>query len=115
MPFIADDLEACSRSYLEPLAARPGLRLSPMQSSGSWAAVDAIGETLVVRLEADRGLVGLQIRAKAADHDFKDVEQVADRFPRIRTLAGGTQRLTLEEQARFIETHWRELELIFRE
>ena len=64
-------------------------------------------------LENDRGLCEFAVGASGDSRPLCALEDLAQRFPRVRLLPDGRQRLTLEEQCAFIRRHWADLQTMF--
>jgi hypothetical protein len=91
------------------------LRLVPGQTeTGTRFAIAsaALGEVRIF-FEHDRGICLFSIGAFSDSHPLCSVEELAARFPRIRLMSEGHQRLTLEEQRSFVEGKWNELQVMF--
>jgi hypothetical protein len=92
----------------EALALRP--RTDNVGTGFATASADR-GD-LRVYFEYERGLSLFSVGAVNDGAPACSVENVADRFPRVRVLEGD-QRLSLEEQYEFLVAHWSELEFMF--
>jgi hypothetical protein len=66
-----------------------------------------------VFFEHERGLCAFAMGAFDDVKPLCSVEELGSRFPRIRAIPEGHQRLDLEEQRQFIEGRWSDLQVIF--
>jgi hypothetical protein len=109
----ADDFESLRTKFFDPLATTLGLTSARSTLGDSYAVVSAAAANVRVYFERDRGLCAFAVGAASADRSPCAVEEIAKRFPRIRRIPGGEQRLTLAEQASFITEHWGDLQTMF--
>ena len=100
-------------AYFDPLCARLGLIKAPDGPLAAHGYVSATGGHVRVHFENDRGLCYFALGPAAEENSLCGVHEIARGFPRIRLTSGGTQRLSLEEQANFIADHWAELQSMF--
>lgn len=100
-------------AHFDPLCSRLGLTLAPEGRLAAQGYVSATGGNLRVHFENDRGLCYFALGLAAEEQSLCGVHEIASRFPRIRQTTGGRQRLSLEEQAKFIADHWAELQTMF--
>ena len=105
--------ETLRRQFFEPLAR--SLTLSEMRSDihEMYAVVSGAAGNVRVHFESDRGLCTFAVGSASDDASLCAVDVIARRFPRVRQVPQGEQRLTLEEQAAFISEHWRDLQTMF--
>lgn len=75
-----------------------------------YGFVEAAAGNVCIRLENDRGLCEFAIAPTSALQRSWPLSLVAILFPRVRLLSAGEQRLSLDEQAQLIRTHWLELQ-----
>ena len=91
------------------------LGVSPcVTASGDYFAIacaDVAG--MRVFFDYERGLGHFALGAATDDRPICSVDEIADRFPRVRSASAGEQRLSLEEQAALIESHLLELQAMF--
>jgi hypothetical protein len=66
-----------------------------------------------VFFEHERGLWAFAMGAFDDVKPLCSVEELGSRFPRIRAIPEGHQRLDLEEQRQFIEGRWSDLQVMF--
>jgi hypothetical protein len=99
--------------YFDALCRRLSLDQAPLRIGTGYAIAAASGGNVRVFFEHDRGLCHFSLAPIIDDEPMCDVETIAGRFPRIRTLPEGAQRLTLAEQAALIAQHWPELQEAF--
>jgi hypothetical protein len=109
----ADDFESLRTRFFEPLATTLGLTSARSILGEGYAVVSAAAANVRVYFESDRGLCAFAIGAASADKSLCAVEEIAKRFPRIRRIPEGEQRLTLAEQASFVAEHWGDLQTMF--
>jgi hypothetical protein len=105
-------LELKSR-YFEPLCQRLGLAEGESTFGVGYGIAQAGQEHLRVYFEYERGLSSFSLGPSSAPKPACSVETIAQRFPRIRALATGEQRLSLDEQRDFLQTHWPDLQRMF--
>jgi hypothetical protein len=112
---LSEHFQTLRQRYFEPLRERLGLtdeRTSEATSFG-FASVSAAGGSVRVHFESDRGLCSFLVGFSGDDRDFCSVEALAERFPRVRLLVDGQQRLSLEEQMAFLCDRWADLQIMF--
>ena len=115
MPAFPEQFHILRQQYFDPLRDKLGLteeRSSQALSSG-FASIAAAAGFVRVHFEYDRGLCSFLVGFSSDEHDFCSVETVAERFPRIRLLPEGQQRLSLDEQVAFLCDHWVDLQAMF--
>ena len=100
-------------AHFDPLCSRLGLINAPDGPLAAQGYVSATGDNLRVHFENDRGLCYFALGPAAEEQSSCGVHEIASRFSRIRQTTGGRQRLSLEEQAKFIADHWAELQSMF--
>jgi len=96
--------------YLDAVCFALGLVEADRRIAGNWGIVRARGKLASVYFEHDRGLCHFSVGPASADKQTCSVDEIAHRFPRIRALPFGDQRLSLEEQCDFIQSHWTDLQ-----
>jgi hypothetical protein len=99
--------------HFDPLCRNLGLASELQEVGVGYAIVSAAAGNVRVFFEHERGLCAFAV---GAFDDVKPVcgaEELASRFPRIRVLPNGHQRLDLEEQRTFIEGRWSDLQVMF--
>jgi len=82
-------------------------------SNAQFGVASAAAGNVRVFFEHERGLCLFGIGATTDANALCSVEEFAERFPRIRLMSEGYQRLSLEEQRSFIELHWPDLQIMF--
>jgi len=109
----AEHFEGMRARYFAPLCQ--ALRLSQVSNriEGAYAVASAAGGNVRVFFECERGLCGFGIGEGEAPAALCDLESLAERFPRVRLMPEGHQRLGLDEQAAFVEAHWQDLQVMF--
>ena len=115
MPSFSEHFQALRQQYFDPLRIEFGLtaeRSSQAESSG-FASISAAAGSVRVHFESDRGLCAFLVGFSGDERDLCSVETLAERFPRIRLLPEGQQRLSLEEQSSFLRDHWTDLQVMF--
>jgi hypothetical protein len=115
VPTFPEHFQALRQQYFDPLRVELGLsaeRSSQAASSG-FASVSAATGSVRVHFESDRGLCSFLVGFSGDERDLCSVETLAERFPRIRLLPEGQQRLSLEEQASFLRDRWTDLQIMF--
>ena len=115
MPSFPDHFQALRQQYFEPLCDELGLtaeRYSEASSAG-FASVSATAGSVRIHFESDRGLCSFLVGFSGDERDLCRVEEFAERFPRIRLLPEGQQRLSLDEQAAFLRVRWADLQVMF--
>lgn len=102
------------QAHFEPLCQKMGLVLATDHPHGDIGFASAESGCVRVHFEHDRGLCYLALGPSAEQQPLCSVEEMAQRFPRAtRALSKGYQRLSLEQQRRFIEFHWGQLQVMF--
>ena len=104
-PFLQEFL-ALKAQYFDVLCQRLSLDQGSLQSGQGYAIAGASGGNVRVCFEHDRGLCFFSVGPAVDTETMCDVETLAARFPRVRILTEGAQRLSLEEQAAVLEEHW---------
>ena len=99
--------------YFTPLCQVLSLGQSTNDLGPAYAVSSAAAGHVRVFFECERGLFGFSIGEVAASAALCDLESLAERFPRIRALPEGRQRLGLDEQVAFIQAHWPDLQVMF--
>jgi hypothetical protein len=90
-----------------------GLEAGLQENGPDYAIASAAAGNVRVFFEHERGLGGFAVGAFDDVRPLCSVEGLALRFPRIRVLSEGHQRLDLDEQRQFIEDHWSDLQVMF--
>jgi hypothetical protein len=104
--------QQCS-AYFDPLVRALNLEKGLVEDHDEYGFAEATGGAVCVRLEHDRGLAEFALSAARAPGRTWSLLLIAALFPRKRTLPGGVHRLSLDEQAQLIESHWSELQMLF--
>ena len=115
MPTFPEHFQALRQQYFDPLRDKLGLmgEHTAQASSSGFASVSAASGSVRVHFESDRGLCSFSVGFSGDERDLCSVEALAERFPRIRLLPEGQQRLSLEEQASFLCERWSTLQTMF--
>jgi hypothetical protein len=98
--------------YFERLCEALALRPRTDNAGEGFATASADRGHIRVYFEYERGLPLFSVGAVEDKAPACSVEDVADRFARVRVLEGDL-RLSLEEQYEFLVVHWSELDLMF--
>jgi hypothetical protein len=101
------------RQYFDTLCESLGLVAGDAEIGRGFASVSAALADVRVFFEHDRGLCSFAVGAFSDSKPLCGVEELARRFPRIRIMSEGVQRLSLEEQRGFLESKWQELQVMF--
>jgi hypothetical protein len=109
----AEQFEAMRGKYFAPLLRTLQLSHPIDRIEGAYAVSSAAAGNVRVFFESERGLCGFGVGEVAAPAAMCDLESLAERFPRVRIMPEGHQRLGLDEQAAFIEAHWQDLQVMF--
>jgi len=104
---------ASKKRYFDPLCLALCLRPRPCEVGDRFAIASAESQNLAAFFEHDRGLCIFSLGAATSPRPMCSVEFIAERFPRIRQLSAGEQRLSLEEQGQFLVRYWSELQAMF--
>ena len=104
---------ALCECHFDPLCNRLKLIAAPPAIDQGFALASASDGTVRVFFEYERGLSWLGLGAHSDSKPLCSVEELAQRFPRIRIVAEGLQRLSLQEQSTFVESHWSPLRSMF--
>jgi hypothetical protein len=115
VPTFSEEFQALRERYFDPLCVRLGLgaKRSTQAASSGFAVISAAAASVRVHFESDRGLCSFSVGFADDERDLCSVETLAERFPRIRLLSEGQQRLSLEEQVSFLCDHWTVLQVMF--
>lgn len=109
----ADDFQSMRERYFLPLCQALSLAQGADERGVAYAVTSAAAGNVRVFFECERGLYGFGVGEVMASTALCDLESLAERFPRVRVLPEGRQRLDLNEQAVFIQTHWEDLQVMF--
>ena len=104
---------ALREQYFDALSTTLGLGLVAVVDGDGFAIVSAAAGYVRVFFEHDRGLCHFSVGSSTESKPLCSVEELAVRFPRIRLLPEGWQRLNLEEQRAFLESRWQDLQVMF--
>jgi hypothetical protein len=115
---MGDDLmnqffQAMQVQHFQGLCRNLGLSDESLVANSQFAVASAAAGNVRVFFEHERGLCFFGLGATADAKALCSVEEMAERFPRIRLTSQGHQRLNLEEQRSFVESHWSDLQVMF--
>lgn len=96
--------------HFDTLCQRLSLDQTGPEIGSGYAIAAASRGNVRVYFEHDRGLCHFSVGPAVDRKPMCAVETLAARFPRVRALPGGAQRLSLEEQSSVILEHWSALE-----
>jgi hypothetical protein len=99
--------------HFDLLCRNLGLEAGLQENGDGYAIASAAAGNVRVFFEHERGLCGFAVGAFGDAKPLCSAEELALRFPRIRVLSEGHQRLDLDEQRHFIEDHWSDLQVMF--
>jgi hypothetical protein len=105
--------EEQKQKHFDPLCRNLHLEGGFGDSGNGYTIVSAGADNVRVFFEHERGLCTFAVGALADVKPLCGVEELASRFPRIRVMPEGHQRLDLEEQREFLETRWSDLQVMF--
>jgi hypothetical protein len=105
--------QALREEHFDRLCGELGLSELTSQVVGAFAIVSAAAGNVRVFFEHDRGLCIFGLGAFTDAKPFCSVEEIAQRFPRVRIVPEGVQRLSLEEQRSFVGSRWSALQTMF--
>jgi len=105
--------QALREEHFAELCRKLNLSVEALQVDQGFAIVSAAAGNVRVFFEHDRGLCLFGLGAFTDAKALCSVEEMAERFPRIRLVSEGRQRLTLEEQRHLVEAHWAALQVMF--
>ena len=111
-PVCASFLEQ-KHKHFDLLCRNLGLEAGLQESGNGNAIVSAVAGNVRVFFEHERGLCAFAVGAFGHIKPLCSVEELASRFPRIRVMPEGHQRLDLEEQRQFVEGQWSDLQVMF--
>jgi hypothetical protein len=97
---------ALKAQYFDVLCQRLTLDQGSLESGPGYAIAGASGGNVRVYFAHDRGPCFFSVGPAVDTKPMCNVETLAARFPRLRILAEGAQRLSLEEQVAVLEEHW---------
>src|SRR5579862_3712244 len=109
----ASEFQTLQEAHFDPLCGRLNLSVDAADIGRGFALVSATNGTVRVFFEYERGLSWLGVGAHSDSKPLCSVDELARRFPRLRLLAEGLQRLTLSEQTSFVESRWAALQTMF--
>jgi hypothetical protein len=109
----ASEFRALCESYFDPLCSRLNLSVNAPEIGNGFALASATDGTVRVFFEYERGLSLFALGAHSDSKPLCSVEELAQRFPRIRLVSDGLQRLALVEQSAFVESNWSALQSMF--
>jgi hypothetical protein len=101
------------RKHFDLLCTTLGLTAGPQEAGNGFTSVSAVANNVRIFFEEERGLCSFAIGARSDLKPMCNVEEMASRFPRVRLLPEGHQRLALVEQRQFIESQWSTLQVMF--
>jgi hypothetical protein len=105
--------QALREEYFDRLCRQLGLSEETSRDGEGFAVVSAAAGNVRVFFEHDRGLCIFGLGASGDAKPLCSVEEIARRFPRVRLVPEGLQRLSLEEQRTFVEDRWSALQTMF--
>lgn len=105
--------EKARGQYFEPLCH--ALELISVQAvlGDGFAMVSGASGSIRVYFEYEQGLCSFGIGLPGDSKPLCSVDEIAERFPRVRLPGEGSQRLSLDEQRAFLEHRWTELQRMF--
>jgi hypothetical protein len=109
----SENFATLSAKHFEPLCEGLGLSGRNTFAGTGYAISSAASGNVQVFFEHDRGICHFSVGLAGEAKPFCEVELIARRFPRIRLLSKGEQRLSLNEQAELLKNHWNELQHMF--
>jgi hypothetical protein len=107
------DFDFLRAQYFDPLCERLGLIPGEPKLGDGFARVSADSGTVRLYFEYERGLGWFAIGAVSDSQPLCSIEDIAERFPRLRLMSEGAQRLSFEEQRSLICDRWEDLQLMF--
>jgi hypothetical protein len=81
------------RKHFDLLCTNLGLTAEPQEAGEGFTTVSAVANNVRVFFEEERGLCAFAIGAHSDVKPMCSVEEMASRFPRVRLLPEGHQRL----------------------
>jgi hypothetical protein len=105
--------QSLREEHFVPLCRKLGLSTEPVDIGVRYAVVSAAAGNVRVFFEHERGLCSFSVGASTDVKPLCSVDEIARRFPRIRLVQEGLQRLNLEEQSSFVEGRWSALQVMF--
>ena len=109
----SQDFQAMRERHYLGLCRNLGLSDQTLVSYSQFGVASAAAGNVRVFFECEHGLCSFGIGATTDAKAMCSVEELAERFPRIRLTSEGHQRLSLEEQRSFVESHWSDLQVMF--
>jgi|SRR5579862_7576961 len=107
------EFQALRQDHFDPLCKRLNLSATTATIGQGFALVSAADNTVRVFFEYEKGLSRFRVGAHSDLKPLCSIDELARRFPRIRLVAEGLQRLTLAEQSDFVESRWSALQSMF--
>jgi hypothetical protein len=99
--------------HFDLLCRNLGLEAVSQESGNGYDIVSAVAGHVRVFFEHEHGLCVFAVGAFGDAKPLCSAEELASRFPRVRVLPEGHQRLDLDEQRQFIEGRWSDLQVMF--
>ena len=99
--------------HFDLLCRNLGLEAGLQENGDGYAIASAAAGNVRVFFEHERGLCGFAVGAVDDAKPLCSAEELALRFPRIRVLSEGHQRLDADEQREFIEDRCSDLQVMF--
>ena len=99
--------------HFDLLCRNLGLDAGLRENGNGYAIASATAGNVRVFFEYERGLCGFAVGAVDDAKPLCSAEELSLRFPRIRVLSEGHQRLDLDEKREFIEGRWSDLQVMF--
>jgi hypothetical protein len=108
--WVSEEFATQSAQHFDPLCDALGLVERNSVSGAGYAISSAVGGAVRVFFEHERGLCHFSIGPATDAKPFCEIDLIARRFPRVRLMSKGEQRLSLSEQAQLVKDRWGELQ-----
>lgn len=100
-------------TYFDGLCHKLGLIAAEADIAAGFARVSGKAGAVQVYFEYERGLCSFSVGPASDARPLCSVEEMAERFPRVRVLSEGSQRLSLDQQCSFLQSRWNDLQVMF--
>jgi len=107
------EFESMRARWFAPFCQRLDLVPGETDTGPCYAMASAASGWVRIFFEYERGMCSFAVGVVQDARPLCGVEEIAGRFPRVRLMAEGAQRLSLEEQQQFLESRWGDLQVIF--
>jgi hypothetical protein len=111
--FTLKHFRSLRETHFDGLCRKLGLIATAADIAADFCRVSGKAGAVQVYFECERGLCSFSVGPASDAHPLCSVEEIAERFPRVRVLGEGSQRLSLDEQCSFLQSRWNDLQVMF--